>query len=364
MRHDELDPAPAAPQFPRPGHAGAQVLVVSRDPARRQTLLAALVPHVGAASAVADLPPPEACGCFDAVLVDLAVLSLADAAQPIVPPATALIALGDEHVASDTLAALRSGAADIIDPSQPGSILADRVGRACEIARSRAGSARADRRRALDLRRCAIELDRTRTELDRQMARICVELSMPEASLSHRVRDVAMASELNTLLRQELEMEGLLRTTLEFAARRIGSANAAIFISEPSGEFGLGAYVNYDCPRDTAEDLLEEMAGSLAPRLASRDGIVLLSTAEEVRAVVGTRCPWLDDSAVCAITCRPEGECVGVVVFFRDGRQGFSEADQAAVRVIGALFGRQLSRVVRTNSRHKPADAWDTDIAA
>jgi hypothetical protein len=364
MRHEEREPAPSSTQHPRPGDPRAQVLVVCLDPARRPSLEALLGPHVATLSAVADLPPPEACGCFDAVLADLATLSAADPTRAIVPPGTALIAIGDERAAADVMVALRSGALDILDPSQPAEAVAGRIDRACDLARSRAGSARADRRRVADLRRCAMELDRTRTELDRQMGRICAELSAPEGSLSRRVRDVAMASELNTLLRQELEMEGLLRTTLEFAARRIGSSNAAIFLSEPSGEFGLGAYVNYDCPRDTAEDLLEEMAGSLAPRLSMRDGIVLLSTADEVRSVVGTRCAWLDDSAVCALTCRPEGECVGVVVFFRDGRQGFSEADQAAVRVIGALFGRQLARVVRTNSRHKPADAWDTDIAA
>jgi hypothetical protein len=70
---------------------------------------------------------------------------------------------------------------------------------------------------------------------------------------------------------------------------------------------------------------------------------------------------------VCASACRPDGECLGVVVFFRDSRHGFSEIDQATVRVISTLFGRQLSRVLKTSTRHKPAGAWDsrdTDIAA
>lgn len=344
--------------------ADIQVLVVSHEPARRRDVEAALAGLVAAVSGVADLPGPDACGHFDVVLIDVAALAEHSGSTLLVPAGTALVVVGRGQEAMELRAAMRAGANDVVDQALTGSALLERLAGACDVARSRAARASADRRRTADLRRGALELDRAQTELDRQMDRICADLSRAPGSLSLQVRDVAMASELNTLLRQELELEGLLRTTLEFAARRIGSANAAIFLTEHAGDFGLGAYVNYDCPRDTAEELLEEMAGSLAPCLAQRDGVVLLARNEDVREVVGSRCAWLDDSAVCSCVCKPDGECLGVVVFFRDVRQGFSEIDQATVRVISALFGRQLSRVVKTSTRHKPADAWDTDIAA
>lgn len=361
------DPTDSHDPHRAPNGAAIQVLVVSHEAARRRSVEAALLGLVAAVSGVADLPGPDACGHFDVVLIDAAALGEHLGSTLLVPAGTALVVVGGERDAADLRAAMRLGAHDVADHGLAGSVLLERVLGACAVARSRAARADAERRRTADLRRGALELDRARTELDRQMDRICADLSGAAGSLSRQVRDVAMASELNTLLRQELELEGLLRTTLEFAARRIGSANVAIFLTEHAGDFGLGAYVNYDCPRDTVEDLLEEVAGSLAPRLAQRDGVVLLARTEDVREVVGGRCAWLDDSAVCACACRPDGECLGVVVFFRDSRHGFSEIDQATVRVISTLFGRQLSRVVKTSTRHKPAGAWDsrdTDIAA
>jgi hypothetical protein len=45
---------------------------------------------------------------------------------------------------------------------------------------------------------------------------------------------------------------------------------------------------------------------------------------------------------------------------FRDKRQPFDDNTIETVRIIADRFGDQLTRVIKTNTRHKPArDAWD-----
>ena len=52
---------------------------------------------------------------------------------------------------------------------------------------------------------------------------------------------------------------------LEFTLSKIGSTNAAIFLPTSSGDYSLGAYVNYDIPRDGIEIMLDQLADVLAP---------------------------------------------------------------------------------------------------
>jgi DNA-binding response OmpR family regulator len=343
----------------------AEALVVSADPVLRFAVEVALGGMFESVASVRDVLPVSSCGRFEVVIVDVDTLSRPGIGlEPIAPLGTAFIVIGRDESAAELRTALRLAAHDVVARSASPSELRDRIARARERARSQAADALAERRRHASLRRTSAELDRGREELSRHMERLCEDLALPRGSLSQQVRDVAMASELNALLRQELELEGLLRTTLEYANKRLRHANAAIFLTEPSGDFSLGAYVNYDCPRETAEALLEEMAGSLAPRVSSRSGVVALAGEEPMREMLGGACRWLDDSAVCACACVPNGDCVGVVTFFRDRRTPFTPVEEAAVALIAGLFGRQLSRVVKTHSRHKPADAWDADLAA
>ena len=71
---------------------------------------------------------------------------------------------------------------------------------------------------------------------------------------------VTLASEFNSLIRQELDLESLLRVSVEFILGKSGPTNAAVFLPAASGDYSLGAYVNYDCPKDSAEVLMDQLA--------------------------------------------------------------------------------------------------------
>jgi hypothetical protein len=168
----------------------------------------------------------------------------------------------------------------------------------------------------------------------------------------------SLRAEFNALVRQELELESLLRTTLEFTLRRVGPTNGAIFLPSSCGDYSLGAYINYDCPKETAETLLEQLSGVLAPACEHRRELTLAARTAELGVPGLDDQVWLADAAFAVRACWREEECIAVVALFRDRRTPFAEAQRASLTAITDLFSAQLARVIRTHHRHKPVEQW------
>jgi DNA-binding NarL/FixJ family response regulator len=185
-------------------------------------------------------------------------------------------------------------------------------------------------------------------------------------------------------VRSELDIETLLRQALEFVLAQVGATNAAVFLPGSTGDYSLGAYVNYSCPRETAEILLDHLANVAAPSLdrhfvdmsagqAEGSGggranatprALHLRSEQAIDAHLGACAEWLRGSEVLASACREGGECLAVIMLFREpgGANPAAPAFNAeAVRLLGLLsaaFARQLARVVRIHHRHLPKDQW------
>lgn len=217
-------------------------------------------------------------------------------------------------------------------------------------------------------------LIKSRRELVANFTTLCGDMATTTNDLSSQLDLASMGSEFNSLIRQELDIEGLLRTVLEYALPRIGNTNAAIFLPSSSGEFALGAYVNYDCPRDSAEVLLEHMSNCIAPAFEREKEIVVLATHGELLQRLGHHAHWIDESALLAFSCHHENECLAIVTLFRDRKVPFPAGQIPMLRLIRDLFARQLGRVIHTHHRHLPREKWghfeepeggsDMDLAA
>ncbi|MFA6046486.1 MAG: hypothetical protein WC718_15990 [Phycisphaerales bacterium] len=269
-----------------------------------------------------------------------------------------LVLLSDTSNATLVLEAVRAGAADVRDHSAaPEELLA---AFAALHAKGQAGRRVVERleRRNRRLRDVSRALFRSRHELLKNMGELCEQLAGSYRHLSDQMRSVAATSELNAVLRQELDMESLLRTVLEYALKQLGPTNAAIFLPSTTGDYTLGAYVNYDCARESAETLLDHLADVVAPAFEHREDAVVLSSGEQIFAALGRESEWLADATLVARACRHEGECGAVMIFFRDARNPFSPAAIRTIDLIASLFGRQLSRVIKTHHRHLPKDQW------
>ena len=256
------------------------------------------------------------------------------------------------------VAVMRAGGVDLLAMNCTDAALSAALDTAARRSRRLRAKERLEERRARKLRRACRELGRSRDALALQLGSVCGDMAASYRDLSEQMKQVALASELNTIFRQELDLECLLRTVLEYTLKKIGPTNAAIFLPSQSGDYTLGAYVNYDCPRDTAETLLDHLADIIPPAFETRDDVAVMRGLRDLRETPGPAGEWLEDSAVAAFSCRHDGECLAVVVLFRDRRSPFNPTAARTMRIIKDLFAQQLARVIRMHHRHLPNHQW------
>ena len=173
-----------------------------------------------------------------------------------------------------------------------------------------------------------------------------------------------LADQFAVLVRGELDVEALLRQVLEFILAHVGPTNAAVFLPGASGEYSLGAYVNYSCQKETVEVLLDHLANIAAPRLESALGLIHMTTPEHLQDHVGDSADWLNESHMLGMACRSPvtssepAECLAVFTLFRDRAMPFDQKHFPLLRAVGDVFGSQLARVIRIHHRHLPRDKW------
>jgi DNA-binding NarL/FixJ family response regulator len=269
-------------------------------------------------------------------------------------PAIVGVILGQIENTEDAVRSMRAGASDIISiqsrNAETARRLLDCVKRAQRIRMRDA--------RVMRLEKLCHKLDNARREVSGQVGDLCNDLVEAYRDLSEQFGDVKLATEFNAIVRQELDIESLLRTMLEFTLSKIGSTNAAVFLPTSSGDYSLGAYVNYDIPKDAAEVMLDQLADSIAPRFEQTQGVITLGTDRDMEEALGADAHWLDDHGAMIISCTHEDECLGVLSLFRNRTRPFDAEDERTLSIIAKLFGEQLGRVIHVHHRHLPKDQW------
>jgi DNA-binding response OmpR family regulator len=273
-------------------------------------------------------------------------------------PGTGVVVVLDQPGLDDAIAVMQAGAADLVPAGSEGAELSRRV----LAAAGRSGTARerwADREQRADrLKKLCKGLNHSRHELSRQVSSLCENLAGAYKELAEQMTMISLASEFNSLIRQELDLECLLRVSVEFILGKSGPTNAAVFLPAASGDYSLGAYVNYDCPKDSAEVLMDQLAASVAPRFDAEVGVVVMNSADELREHLGDGAEWLEGMGVMAASCRHKGECLGVITLFRPRSAPFTPEISTAFGVLAGLFAQQLSKVIHVHHRHLPKDKW------
>ncbi|MCW5775263.1 MAG: response regulator [Phycisphaeraceae bacterium] len=347
--------------------ANARLLIVSIDPAERQRLAATLACGTTAceqADSIADALAAASTSRFDLAIIpaDLpggAGYELSRALTEIDESLGTVMLAGSASL-DDAVRAMRAGALDLIVGNLGPAELRDRI--AASLRRARAARERADRLRRLA--NACRELNDAREGMASQVGSLCDDLAGAYQELSEQITHVGEAAEFNSLVRQELDLEALLRTVLEFILAKIGPTNAAVYLPSTSGDYSLGAYVNYDCPRDSTEVLLEHLAGVIAPRFERTETVELMAGEDDLHARLGDDADWIAGNALACFSCRQDGECLAVVALFRERRTGFNADAVRLLATIADLFGRQLARVIHVHHRHLPKDTWGLPGAA
>ncbi len=354
-------PAKGAPRVPR-------VLIVSGNRLERMRLAAKLTDvadHAGCQIAVCVLAESakEALKAIQGDHIDLALIrtELPDGSGLTLTreisrggKVPASILLADNPTIDQAVEAMRCGAVDIVSCRVAAAELILSVRAAID----RSTTARTREARIERLTRVCRRLNQARHEVTQQVSSLCGDLVNAYQELSGQVLELSIASEFNGLIRQELDVESLLRTALEFILAKTGPTNAAVFLPATSSDFSLGAYVNYDCPKDAADVLLDHLAGIVAPKMENETEMKVLSSYEDIAAFMGDDAHWLAESRAITFACHHDDECLAVVILFRDRRNPFPDSLVPTLRVIADLFGKQLARVIHIHHRHLPKDQW------
>jgi len=337
----------------------AVVVIVDADTARAHGYATCLGAVIGARCTA--YTSPEAVSSADTGAADVFILDLD---QPGAPELGARIASGDTgarvvYVAQsgtfETGAlAMRSGGSDcLIRPVSP-----EALARSVNAGVERARKSRERERRVERLRRLCRKLNNARHEVTQRVDDLCGDLVDAYHGFAEQMEHVSLAGEFGSLIRQELDVESLLRTTLEFMLTRTGPTNAAVFLPTGPREYSLGAYVNYDIPRETADVLLDHLADELPHRFEHLEDIVHSDTDADLHAWMNQGPGWIAGSTALVFACRKEDECLGVAVLFRDPSRPFTAEVMSQMRLMRDLFTQQLARVINVHNRHKPQADW------
>ena len=267
-------------------------------------------------------------------------------------PALAVIMLSARPTLDEAVRAMKLGCVDLAASSVSGEDLGELIAGASAHAAAR----RDEQRRVRGLEDLCRSLNSARQEVTRHVGSLCDDLVNAYQELSDQLDTVTLAGEFDAVIRQELDIEELLRTVLEFVLAKVGPLNAGIFLPSTSGDYTLGAYINYDCAKDSAEVMLDHLADTLPHAFEGEHGVFVLEDDAEIEERLGSEWHWLGGRSVLVFSCIDDDETLGVVSLFR--RDPFTPDQVAVFRTIAELFARQLARVVRTHHRHLPRDQW------
>lgn len=350
-------PSGAAPQTnatdgPPAVKARALVLTARRALARRIKLaLGTDVERTEIARCAIDVVDP---GAHDLLIIDASVgHAEAELITAAVRPGVTVI-MDDRPTLEATLSWMRLGAADVVTPDEGREALRSRLGEAAR----RAAALRAQDDETARLKRLCKQMHRAHNEVSEHVGELCTDMMAAYNELNDQMNDSVLATELNGLLRQELDVESVLRTLLEFLLAKIGTTNAAIFLPSSNGDFGLGAYINYDCPRDTAEPLMDQLASIVAPVFEQTTEVQRYTGESELEGPLGDDAHWLGDVAASMVGCHHDGECLAVLLVFRSTARPFDSEHERILQTASRLFAAQLARVIRVHHRHLPEEEW------
>lgn len=295
---------------------------------------------------------------FDAAIVNLSKRDVPRAGRALERIRTsdhdvAVVALGSRLTAADIVTLMRSGATDVVLLPVETGALCDRVVDA--VARTRLDRHQSDRVKRLS--RLCRQLTDERREVADQVEQLSAEVIGTYNEMEQRVGQANLAAQFGAFVSDELDVEELLRKTLEFVLDRVGITNSVVFLPSSSGDWSVGAYVNADMPEETFPMMLDQLADVLPPAFSGEEWLVRLSGREESEAALGeSAAEWLGERTVLVMPCDHGGDRMGMLCVFREAE--FGEPHVEDTRSIGEVFTHQLAKVVRIHNRTSHELTW------
>jgi DNA-binding response OmpR family regulator len=171
------------------------------------------------------------------------------------------------------------------------------------------------------LRLVCRRLNKARHEISQQVDLLCNDLVRAYQDLAQQLNIAQNAAEFAQALQAELEVEGVLRRTMEWILRKLGPVNAAIYLPNGDAQFALGAYLNLDTQADAP---LIDTLGRTLVRQVRGSSALLLDDDRMIDELFGDEGLQLHDRQWLAVACHSPRECLAVLVVFRSRTQGMA----------------------------------------
>jgi len=302
---------------------------------------------------------------IDLVLIDLTLpdgdgLQFAQELHETHPLTRSMVITG--HTTADrAIAAIRAGCVDFIAKPFDPTDLNRRIDHALQ--RQRQDTKR--ERRLTRLRRLCKQLNAARHEITQQVDILCNDLVNAYQDLASQVQNIEMTGELKTALDDELDLEQVLRRTLEFFIKRIGPTNAMVFLPAQCGEFTVGGYVNYSHDKAALSFILDQAAEELAPAIAEAGQMMHLAGDGAIEDQFGQIPGWIDNCSMLVCPCIDEtGEVLASLMLYRDRSEPFDEEAIEMLAAAGPMLAEHLVKVIRVHHRHTDLFTDDDDLFA
>ncbi len=330
---------------------------------RRRKLLHGLsVPLVVVESVEAARKSLAANAC-DVLMLDVAVRGAFDLARERAAGADhgSTIFLAAKPTVALTVRAMRCGALDVLRKPLDADELLARL----DAAVQRSERLRREDRRIERLERMCKRLAADVTEESAPAPTKTRQTKQPEAAYTEDSSPIPAATpgaEYARMVRGELDVENLLRVTLEWMLAKTGPTNSAVYLPTGHDDYSLGAYVNYDLPKDASDFLLDHLADVVPARFERKDAVHHITAAKDMERHLGEAANWFADPNLIVFPCVSRGECLAVVALFRSARAPFPEAILDQLRSMRPVFAEQLARVIRVHNRHKDEEWLGFDV--
>ena len=262
---------------------------------------------------------------------------------------------------------IRSGACDVLQLPRHLDELTTRVHRA-------AVNAKTDRGREERIERLAEACERLRAsknEMSDQVDVLCGDLATAWSSIKDQMSIVETTTEFRTLIGQELDVEQMLRTSLEYIMEKVGPTNGVVYLREAEGDYGVGAYVNYEWQDRNILPTLEQLGTAVCPQMLNDPGLLKFDDASDFAQCEGVDTALFADAEVVACSCPRADDCLAVLVLFRRDTTPFTDSMASVLDALRTVLAEQLGRILRVHKRstlewpdETPDDADWGDLAA
>lgn len=295
---------------------------------------------------------------FDLVLLDTmihpAAVSLIGEARAACPWLRA-IAYSQEPDSEGTIEAIRVGATDYMTLPESLDELPARIGKVVAQGRSH-------RRREQKMQRLmdACEtLRASKDEMSQQVDVLCSDLASAYRNIKDQMSTVEMTTEFRTLVNQELDVEDMLRTTLEYILKKIGPTNGVVHLREDEGKYGIGAFVNFEWQDRNIMPSLEKLGEVLCGPMQAEDALMKFEDAQSFANHDGVDPDLFEDSEVVSFTCNRNGNCLAIVTLFRSSSTPFTDDMAGMLDALRDILAEQLGRILRVYKRS--TNEWPRD---